>query len=178
MSQEISTPNSSAPPAPSAEKKALIDAFDTVLKTQADERDALHRAAEARRQALARSRPLIAAATMIVLVVGAYLAIMRPTWVFAPQPTPETLALKEASLRISMANAAQHVERFRKRNARLPGSLAEAGARGEGIRYDQIAGSDFRLVGQNGPAHVTFTSRDALSDFLGNSYQIVVRRPK
>lgn len=178
MSQKISTPATSASPAPSPEKKALLDAFDTVLKTQADERDASHREAEERRRARASSRPLIGGAAVILLVVGAYLALLRPTWVFAPRPTPETFALQEASLRISMANAAQHVERFRKRNARLPGSLAEAEARGEGIRYDRLGASDFRLVGENGSARVTFTSSDALADFLGNSYQIVMRRSK
>ncbi|MGH7498523.1 MAG: hypothetical protein ACREL3_06695 [Gemmatimonadales bacterium] len=179
MSREITTPpNPSASPPPSAEKKALLDAFDTVLKSQAEERDASQRDAEARRRARASSRPLMGAATAILLMVGAYLAIVQPPWVFAPRATPETLALKEASLRVSIANAAQHVERYRKRNARLPESLAEAGARSGGLRYDRLGPENFRLAGENGPAHVTFTSGESLPDFLGNSYPIITRRPR
>ncbi len=175
MSQKISSSSTSAAPAPSAEKKALIDAFDSVLKTQADER---HREAEERRRAGAGSSPLVSVATLILLAVGAYLAVMRPTWVFAPRPTPETVALREASLRVSMANAAQHVERFRKRSARLPASLEEAGTRDHGLRYDRLGATDFRLVGENGPARVRFTSGEPLADFLGNSYQIIARRTR
>lgn len=178
MSQETSTPKPPGSPAPSAEKRALLDAFDTVLKTQADERDASSRDAEAQRRARASSRPLMGAATLILLAVAAYLAVMRPTWVFAPRPTPETLALQEASLRVSMANAAQHVDHFRKRNARLPESLAEAGARENGIRYERVGAGGFRLAGENGPARATFNSGEELSDFLGNSFQIIARRPR
>ena len=175
MSQKTSSSKTSTPPAPSAEKKALIDAFDSVLKTQAEERE---RDAEERRRALAGSGPLIGIAAMILLAVGAYLAVMQPTWVFAPRPTPETVALQEASLRISMANAVQHVERFRRHTARLPATLEEAEARGNGLRYDRLGESDFRLIGENGPAHATYASGESLADFVGNSYQIIARRSK
>ena len=177
MSHDISTPKAPPPP-PSPEKKALLDAFDTVLKTQAEERDASEREAEARRRSRASSRPLLAASAIILLAVGTYLAVVQPPWVFAPRPTPESLALQEASIKIAIANAAQHVERFRKRNGRLPESLAEAGARGEDLNYSQLGASSFRLVGDNGPAHATFTADQSLTDFLGNSYQIIARRPR
>jgi hypothetical protein len=177
MSHDISTPKAPSPP-PSAEKKALLDAFDTVLKSQAEERDASEREAEARRRSRASSRPLLATSAVILLVVGTYLAVMQPAWVFAPRPTPESLALQEASLKIAMANAAQHVERFRHRNGRLPESLAEAGARSDELNYSRLGGSSYRLVGDNGPAHATFTAEESLTDFLGNSYQIIARRPR
>lgn len=178
MTNDTSTPNASSSPAPSAEKKALLDAFDTVLKTQADEREANQRDAEARRRARASSRPLLAASAAILLAVGAYLAIMQPTWVFAPRPTPESLAIQEASLRIVMASASQHVQHFRQRNGRLPESLAEAGARSDELFYSRLGGSSFRLVGENGPAHVTYTSDDSLADFVGNSFQVIARRSR
>lgn len=178
MSQDTSPPNPSVPPAPSAEKKALLDAFDTVLKTQAEERETDARAAEARRRARASSRPLLAASAAILLAIGAYLAIRQPTWVFAPRPTPESLAIKEASLRITMANASQHVQHFRQRTGRLPESLAEAGARGDDLVYSRLGASSYRLVGENGLAHVMLTSDDSLADFLGNSFQIIARRSR
>jgi hypothetical protein len=77
-----------------------------------------------------------------------------------------------------MANAAQHVERFRQRNGRLPKSLAEAGARSDDLSYSRLGGSSYRLVGDNGPAHATFTGEESLTDFLGNSYRIIVRRSR
>ena len=40
----------------SPEKKALLEAFDTVLKSQAEEREAQARAAEAQRRAASRVR--------------------------------------------------------------------------------------------------------------------------
>lgn len=174
-SSSTPAPSSSSAPAASAEKKALLAAFDTVLKSQAEEREALRDAQNRRR---VRSRPLFAASALIVLGVGAYLAIMQPTWVFSPRPAPETLALKEASLRISMANVSQHLHRFQQRNGRLPENLAEAGAHDAGLSYQRLGASAYRLVGENGPAHVTFSSDEELAGFLGNSYQIIARRPK
>lgn len=181
MSQETSTPNASTPSPTSptsVEKQALLAAFDTILKTQAEEREAGQREAEARRRARTSSRPLIGVATAVLLAVGAYLAIMQPPWVFAPRPTPESLAIQEASLRISMANVVQYIERYRRQNARLPESLDQAGARSDGVRYDHLGTASYRLVGENGPAHVTYISGETLSDFLGNSFQIVVRRAR
>jgi hypothetical protein len=178
MSQQSSTPNAPRHPAPSAEKKALLEAFDSVLKTQADEREASAREMEARRRERASSRPLLAAAMVILLAIGAYLAIMKPTWVFAPRPTPESLAIQEASLRLTMANASQRVQRFRRQSGQLPESLAEAGMRGGNLHYSRLGASDYRLVGENGLARVTLTSDDSLPDFLGNSYEIIERRSR
>ncbi len=184
MNRDTSTSRATPDPAPttapagSAEKKALLDAFDTVLKTQAEEREASLRDAEARRRARASSRPLLAASALVVLGLGAYLAIVRPAWVFAPRASPETLAIKEASLRIAMANVSQHVHHFQQRNGRLPDSLAEASAGDHGLSYQRLGASSYRLVGENGPAHVTFSSEEPLTDFLGNSYQIIARRPR
>jgi hypothetical protein len=178
MSQQTPTPNTPAPPAASAEKKALLDAFDTVLKTQAEERDSTQREADVRRHAHASSRLLFVASITILGAVGAFLAVVRPTWVFAPRAAEESLAIKEASLRIAIANAAQHVQRFSQHNGRLPESLAEAGARGAGLIYSRLGQSSFRLTGENGPALVTLSSEEGLPDFLGNSYQIIARRPR
>jgi hypothetical protein len=177
MSHDLSTPKAPLPP-PSAEKKALLDAFDTVLKSQAEEREATEREAEARRRSRASSRPLLAACAVILLAVATYLAVAQPPWVFAPRPAPESLAIQEASLRIAMANAAQHVERFRQKNDRLPESLAEAGARGANLSYSRQGPSSYRLVGDNGPAHAVLNADQSLADFLGNSYQVIAGRPR
>jgi hypothetical protein len=159
-----------------AEKKALLDAFDTVLKSQADQRETEQREEEARRLARARSRPVMWFCAALTLFVAAYLWIERPDWVFPNRPLAESMALKEASLRIGMANAAQHVERYRQRNGRYPASLTEAGAHGQGIEYQQTGTAGWRMVGSNGPARLVLSSNEELSRFLGNSFEVIARR--
>jgi hypothetical protein len=158
------------------EKKALLEAFNTVLRTQADEREAEQRADEALRRARARSRPVMLVCAALILFVGAYLWVERPEWVFPAQAPAESMAMQEASLRIGIANAAQHVQRYRQRNGRLPANLSEAGAHGEGIDYQAIGADEWRLVGTNGPARLTLTSTESLAKFLGNSFEVISRR--
>ena len=112
MSQDT-TPAPSATASP--EKKALLEAFDTVLKTAAEEREAERLAAEARRRGRGASRLLLVVCTTILVFVSVYLYVERPEWVFPAPSQPESLAVRQASLRISVANAAQHVERYRQR---------------------------------------------------------------
>jgi len=167
MTNETATP----------EKKALLEAFDSVLKTQAEVREAQQREAEERRQARARSRPVMWVCAAITLFVSAYLWVEQPEWVFPSKAPPESLAVKEASLRIGMANAAQHLERYRQRTGRLPTTLEEAGAHADGFAFERLAGgSDWRLTGQNGAARLTLTSKDPLASFLGGSFEVITRR--
>ncbi len=159
-----------------AEKKALLEAFDSVLKTQAEGREAEQRAEEARRRARARARPLMYGSAALTLFIAAYLWVERPAWVFQPEAPRESMAMKEASLRIGMANAAQHVERYRQRIGRVPATLAQAGAHSESLGYEPLGTTGWRLVGSNGPARLTLTSSEPLSNFLGNSFELITRR--
>lgn len=159
-----------------AEKKALLKAFDTVLKTQAEQREAEQRAEDERRRPRARSRPVMWFCAALTLFVSAYLWGEQPDWVFPARPAQESVAMKEASLRIGMANAAQHVERFRQRNGRLPITLHEAGAHGDGLVYEMAGSAGWRLVGSNGPARLILTSGEPISRFLGNSFDVISRR--
>lgn len=159
-----------------AEKKALLQAFDTVLKAQSDEREAEQRAEEGRRRARARTRPIMWVCAALMLFVAAYLWVEQPEWVFPVQARPESMAVKEASLRIGMANAAQHVERYRHHNGRLPASLPEAGAQSGEIDYEVLGADGWRMVGSNGPARLTLTSAEPLTRFLGNSFEVIARR--
>ena len=168
MTNETATP----------EKKALLEAFDTVIRSQADERDAQRREAEARRAARARSRPVMWACAVIVLFLSAYLWVEQPDWAFPNKPLAESDAVKDAGLRIGMANAAQHLERYRQRNGRLPMTLGEAGAHADGLTYERTTGTAWRLVGQNGSARLTLTSTEPLSKFLGKSFEVISRRAR
>ena len=153
-----------------------LEAFDTVLKTQAEQREAERVAAEALRRR-GPSKWLLLTCLVTILLTGAYLYVERPEWVFPPPPTPESTAIREASLRIALANAAQHLERFRERSGRLPATLAEAGAHGTGIDYHRTQ-AGYRLTGQTGELIISLDSSQPLSGFLGNSFEIISRRSR
>jgi hypothetical protein len=160
------------------EKKALLEAFDTVLKRQAEDRVAESRAAEARRLAAMRTRPVFWAGGVMGLFFAAYLWVERPEWLFPPPATPESTAIKEASARIGVANAAQHVERFRQRVGRLPENLTEAGAHVEGVFYQRTGDDSWRIEGTNGSIRVSLGSSESLAKFLGNSFEVIARRSR
>ena len=170
------THDSSSPTA-SPEKKALLEAFDTVLKTKADERAMERQAEEARRRGRGTSRFLVMACTTVLLLVTAYVFVERPDWIFPSPPPPESLAVREASLRISVANAAQHVERYRKQTGQLPLTLAQAGAHGTAITYDRLTGG-YRLEAEVDEVRVTYRSGESLNRFVGNSFKVISRRGK
>lgn len=172
MSSETTTPS----PAATAEKKALLEAFDTVLKTQAEQREAERAAAEARGRR-GPSRALMLICVLTILFTSAYLYVERPEWVFPAPPTPESTAVREASLRITLANAAQHLERYQERSGRFPATLEEAGAHGEGIDYHRTQ-AGYRLTGQSGDLIVSLDSGQPLSGFLGNSFEVISRRSR
>jgi hypothetical protein len=161
----------------SPEKKALLEAFDTALKAKADEREAERLAEEARRQGRGMSRLLMLVSATILLFIAVYVSVERPDWIFPAPPPPESLAVKEASLRITVANAAQHVERYRQQTGAFPGTLAQAGAHATGITYDRTTGG-YRLQAETGEVRVTYHSSESLSRFVGNSFKVISRRGK
>jgi hypothetical protein len=172
------TNQTDTPAGPTAQKQALLEAFDSVLKQQAEAREAELREAEARRRAKRRVRPWISASAVLSLVLCSYLYVERPEWLFPGSAIPESVAIKEASLRIGMANVAQKVERYRQRTGSLPRTLADAGTRVNGMAYDPLGSATWRLVGTNGGIELTLTSQDSLPAFIGNSFDVISRRPR
>jgi hypothetical protein len=115
--------------------------------------------------------------TTVLVFVSVYLYVERPDWVFPTPTTPESLMVREASLRISVANAAQHIERFRLRTGRLPATLGEAGAHEGGLDYEP-ASTVYKLVADTAGVRVTYDSGQPLAQFVGNSFKIISRRSK
>ena len=159
------------------EKKALLEAFDTVLKSKAEEREAERLAAEARRRGRSTSRVLVGACASIILLVAVYVFVERPDWIFPSPPPPESLAVREASLRISVANAAQHINRYKQQTGQLPVTLAQAGAQSTAITYDGLTGG-YRLEAEVDEVRVTYHSNESLNRFVGNSFKVISRRGK
>jgi hypothetical protein len=159
------------------EKQALLEAFDTVLKKQAEVREAERRVFTEQRRKRNRVRPSLWVAACFTMFLSAYLYIERPEWLFPTAAAPERVAIKEASLRIGMANVAQHVERYRQRTGRLPRTLSETGTQVDGITYQPLD-STWRLVGRNGGVEIALASSDPLPRFLGNSFELIARRSR
>jgi hypothetical protein len=173
MSQDTTTPPPNA--AASPEKKALLAAFDTVLKTAAEEREIERLAAEARRRNRGASRLLLVLCAVVLTFVSVYLYVERPEWAFAALSLPESPAVREASLRIGVANAAQHIERYRQQRGQLPVTLEQAGANGAGISYQRTA-AGYQLEGEGEGVRVSFTSGESLTRFVGKSFEVIARR--
>jgi hypothetical protein len=167
--------NETSPP---GSKRALLDAFDQVLKSQAEEREAERRAAQARRRGLPRFAPAAWVSVLLLLFTGAYIWVEQPPWIFPPPPPPESAAIKEASLRIALASAAQHVEHFRQRYRRLPRTLEEAGAHSDGLSYQVTGPESYQILGLNGPIQLSLSSADSLPRFIGNSFEVISRRSR
>ncbi len=165
-------------PDAASQKQALLEAFDSVLKQQAENREAEQREEAARRRKRNRVRPSVWAAAVLALFLCAYLYIERPEWLFPSSVPPESVAIQEASLRIGMANVAQHVERYRQRSGRLPRTLLHAGTHVEGMLYQPLDSLQWRLTGSHGGIELTLSSRDPLPKFLGNSFEVISRRPR
>ena len=165
----------SSSPTATPEKKALLEAFDSVLKTKADEREAERAAAEARRRGRGTSRLVMLLCATVLLFVSVYLYVERPDWIFPTPPQPESLAVREASLRITIANAAQHIERYRQQTGQMPLTLKQAGANGQGITYDRTTGG-YRLAAESEEVRVTYNSSEPLARFVGNSFKVISRR--
>jgi hypothetical protein len=160
------------------QKQALLEAFDSVLKKQAEDREAELREAEARRLGHNRARPAFLALAFAVLGLCGFLYFQRPEWVFPPDVTPETVAIKEASLRIGMANAAQHIERFHRRTGKLPATLTDVGTQVDGLSYQTIDSASWRLTGTHEGIELTLASSEPLAHFIGNSFQVIARRTR
>ena len=175
MSQDTTTspPNASASP----EKKALLAAFDTVLQTAAEEREIERLAAEARRRSRGASRLLLVVCTVVLTFASVYLYVERPEWVFPVPPAPESPAVRQASLRISVANAAQHIQRYRLQRGQFPTTLEQAGATAAGISYERTA-AGYQLEGEGDNVRVSFTSGESLTRFIGNSFEVIARRTR
>jgi len=135
-------------------------------------------AQDVRRQGRKQVRPLVWASAVLALFLCAYLYVERPEWLFPSAAPTESIAIQEASLRIGMANVAQHLERYRQQRGKLPGTLVEAGTHLEGITYQVLDSTDWRLVGSHGDVELTLASREPLARFLGNSFQVISRRPR
>ena len=168
----MTTPTQAGAPTP--EKQALIEAYDQVLRAEAEKREQ-----DGARKPARRRWPLHPVAMLFLLiwaVTGGYLITVKPAWVFDRGRPTESPAIQEASLRLAMAMQAERIEKFRQaRGGQLPTSLADVGPLVSGIIYER-AGNEYVLRGVNGSASLMLRSTDPIRAFVGNSFVVIQRR--
>jgi hypothetical protein len=169
----VTTPTQPSPGAPTPEKRALLDAFDQVIKADAEQRSRLP---DRRRQRKWILHPIAMLAMLVLFGTIGYLGAVRPPWLFERGMPPENAALQDASLRLGMAMQFQRIDRYRKANGRLPQSLGDVGAPMQGITYERVGADQFVLRGRNGTVSLTLRSTDPVREFVANSYTVIQRR--
>lgn len=164
-----------APTPPSPEKRALIDAYETVLKAEAERRDTEQAST---RSGPPRTRPLAWVVLGLVLAGLIAAVVMRPPWLGLGVPLQEPPAVREASLRLAVALEAQRVMRYQREQGRLPATLDEAGPVLPNVRYQPSREGIYEMSATDGDIAVLYRSTTSLRDFVGKSYDIVSRRGK
>lgn len=155
-------------PEPSAEKRALLEAYEAAL--QQPTRPA---SGPPRR----RTFGFLTLVCVVALVaIGAWLYKARPDWVFERGMPPQSPALREASLRLAMATQYQRIERFRDSAGHLPARLSDVGPAAGSLTYTTTQFGGFVLEGSDSALQLTLRSEDSLRAFVGNSYEVVSRR--
>ncbi len=155
-------------------KRALYEAFDQVLREGVEGHPPLASASAGRRPRR-RSR-LLPLSLALLALLGGYVLVARPDWLFPPAPPAEPATVQEAGLRIAMFMQVQRVEMFRGANGRLPATLEESGGALRNLSYHPTAAGTYRLEGTAGAVTLSYASTESLSDFLGNSYGVLVQR--
>lgn len=165
---DATPPPAPAPPPGSHDRRALLQAYQDVVRTEHDKRTTqpVPELPQSRAPFWIAMGLLIAALTAILVV--------QPAWLF-PKPPQESSELQTASLRVRMYVEIDRIEQFRSANGRLPATLTEAGADTSGLRYN-AGGDSYSLEGTNRNVTLTYTSSQSPKDFLGNSYDLLAQR--
>lgn len=164
-----------APNPPSPEKRALIDAYETVLKAEAERRETVQPSTPS---GPPRTRPVAWVVLGLALAGLIAAVLLRPPWLGLGVQLQEPPAVREASLRLAVALEAQRVMRYQRENGRLPATLDEAGPVLTGVSYQPLREGIYEMSATDGEIAVLYRSTTSLREFVGNSSDIVSRRGK
>ena len=163
-------PSAAAPPSQPNDRRALLEAYQDVVRSEAEKKAA--------GPPVPQAPPSRAPFWVVSLLLAAGLTallLLQPPWLFT-SPPPESRAMQEASLRVQMFVEIDRLERFRTQTGRAPASATEAGlGAGSDLTYEATPGG-YRLTGRNGPVTLTYNSGTPPAEFLGNAYQVVRAR--
>lgn len=161
-------PEPSPPPVGRPDRRALLQAYQEVVRTT--------KSRPSVKRALAPDKRPYWIAVSVTIAFLTFLLVFQPPWMFN-RPPAEPPQLREASLRVRMYVEIDRVERFKQAKGRLPANLAEAGGDSTSLTFEP-RGEGYILSGQNGPIALRYTSGSSPEAFLGNSYQLIRARGK
>ncbi len=165
---DATPPPPPAQPPGSHDRRALLQAYQDVVRTEHDKRTTQPVPVQPPSRA-----PFWASMGLLIAVLAGIL-VLQPGWLF-PKAPEESIELRTASLRVRMFVEIDRIDQFRNENGRLPATLIEAGADTTGLRYS-VGGDAYSLEGVNRGVTLTYTSSQSAKDFLGNSYQLLAQR--
>lgn len=158
-------------PAPHDSKTDLLEAAKAVVKERSEKAE---QAAALRMQPEVRRRVSVLG---LLGMAGLLVIVLQPAWLIGPKTLPpESPAIVEASVRLSMLREQQRVVDFLKRHGRLPATLSEAGVSVPGLGYEALPQQEFRLFAQAGESLLVLRSSDSMTLFLGNSLREIKNR--
>jgi hypothetical protein len=161
-------PRRPTPPPGTHDRRALLQAYQDVVRTEQDKRATQPLPAKPE----SRVPFWVAMGLLIVCLTG--ILVLQPAFLF-PKPPEEGREIREASLRVRMYLEIDRIEQFRSANSRLPQTLIEAGADTNGLTYN-VGAEGYSLAGVSHGITLSYVSGQSPKDFLGTSYQLIAQR--
>lgn len=131
------------PPVGKVDRRALLEAYQEVIRTTKDK-------PAVRRETGPDRRPYWLTAGLLIAALSALL-VFQPRWMFN-RPPDEPPNLKEASLRVRMYLEIDRIERFKQAKGKLPANLPEAGGDSVGMVFEPRGSARSTLRTFAGPA--------------------------
>ena len=153
------------------DRRALVDAYRDLVKSEAERKAA---GPEGRGGGGRRRQYL--SLTLAALLVVAF--VLRDQWLvsnYVPVQTPE---VTEASMRMIVWKEARRIQLYQAAHEdALPDSATVAQGIISGVVFHPLGSGHYTLALQDKAHTVTYDSGDSLAKFLGNSYELIKRRP-
>ena len=168
--KEPRTPHPPPKPSGPPDRRALVEAYKDVVKSEADRRGP---GGGARGKPQKRRTALLVTLAVVLLIAF----FLKDQWLVSTQFPPESPEVREASLKLVTAKAARRIELFQaSHGGALPEPVTLAGDLPIGMSYTPGGTGHYTLTMKEKGDSVTYNSIDSISTFVGNSYDVIRRR--
>lgn len=165
------TSNAPVTPPGGREKQALLEAFDDVLKADAERRAEAANAPPEPRERLVSPVLAVGIFTLIALITSIF--VTRPPWLGFPDEYVEAPVVQDASLRLAMYQARQRVEQYRRAHGSLPATLVAAGVTDPTLRMTVVSNARYVIEGGSDSVRLALRSDEPVRPFLGDAFEVV-----